>query len=165
MTQFEVSRIFTAQGASKAEMALTLESLIDGELLPTWGEGSTGAELSTREVVSIILGATSTQPENASAHVATVAGFIRADGRSLGEILTKIMESEPADIGVEEITVSPDLATIRYSGGGFDTFTVNGSLGAFRHTCIIRGSALQAIAMVMHFPTASGWTDPRPEEA
>ena len=129
MTAFEVGQIFNAQGAKKSDTALVLESLHNGKLLPTWGPGETGAAVSARDVVSIIIGSTAFCPENAAAHCIEVASLIRDDGKSFGEILTKVMTSEPCTIGIDEITVSADsnTATIRYSSGNVETYSISKS--------------------------------------
>jgi hypothetical protein len=162
MTAFDVSQTLTSQGAKKHEMALVLESLHNERMLPTWGSGETGAELSPRQVVSVILGATSAAPEEAARHTADVACLIRNDGLCLGEILTKIITAPACDIQVEEITVSVDsqVATIRYTTGLCETFSTGHGLKAFRPATIIRGSLLQALAMKANFPTTSGWVEP-----
>lgn len=166
MTQFDESRILITQGADRNAMALMLEALHEAELLPTWGPGQTGADLSTREVVSVILGSTAPDPATAAAHVIATAGLIRADGKSLGEALTATMEAEPHTIAVEELTVSADgqSATIRYAGGKCDTFYATTGPTAFRHCCVIRGSLLSLVAMTLHHPPESGWKQERSAE-
>lgn len=159
MDAFLVSQMLVTQGAKKHEMALVLESLHNGGLLPVWGEGKTSAELKPSDIVSIVLGSTAAQPETAAAHCTEVASLIRSDGMSLGEVLTKIMTEAPCDIKVDEITVSVDsqVATIRYPGGKVEGYNTGHGLKAFRTATVIRGVLLQNIALKMILPTTSGW--------
>lgn len=166
MNAFQAAQTISTQGARKHEIALVLETLHNEELLPVWGCGKIGAELTPRDVVSIILGATSGQPEYAAAHCIEAASLIRNDGFSFGEILTKIMTKGAHEIAVEEITVSTDSqsATIRYTNGNIEIYSTGAGQGAFRHATVIRGSLLQALAIKMQMPTVSGWTEnPTPE--
>jgi hypothetical protein len=161
MTAFQAAQTITAQGAKKHGMALVLESLHNEKLLPVWGEGETGADLTSRDVVSIILGATSPQPEEAAAHCVEVASLIRTDGLSFGEVLTKTMLKPAHEIAIEELAVSSDgqTATIRYTDGKFEIYSTGNGQAAFRHAVIIRGSLLQALAIKMQTPTVSGWSE------
>ena len=166
MTAFQAAQTIVSQGAKKHEMALVLESLHNGSLLPVWGEGEIGVTLTARDIVSIIIGATSADPENAATHCIEVASLIRNDGLSFGETLTKIMAKNAHEIAVEEITVSSDsqVATIRYPDGNVATYTTGHDLKAFRQAIVIRGSLLQSLAIKMQMPTVSGWTEnPVPE--
>jgi len=168
MNCFDVTRILNSQGADESHLAAVLEVLHSKpvSILPKWHEGYTGAELSPREVVSIILGATATNPREATAHVDNVATLERDDGYIFANVLTKIMQSIPGNIQVDELTINSDVATIRYTNGNIDTFS-KGTPKAFRQATVISGCLLQAIAIQMQQSTTSGWSGwsvPREEE-
>jgi len=161
-TAFEISRALITQGADAGNMAQVLESLTTADSLPVWGAGAVGASLTPDEVVLIILGATAANPEAAAEHAGKVSELIRADGRSLGEVLTKILGAEPSEIDVLEMTVSSNgrQATIKYWRNVVsDTFSINGGLSAFSPSTIIRGSLVQALAMKLSQPTTGGWVE------
>lgn len=161
MNVFEVTRILATQGADRHALAMVLEAMHDAELLPTWGKGQTGVDLSTREAVSVVLAATAPDPAAAAQHAIDVAGLIRQDGFSLGEALTAAVGAEPHTIAIDQVEISADSqsAIIRYTGGKSDVFYTNGGLKAFRQACIIRGSLLSAIALKISHPTESGWKE------
>ena len=155
MNCFDVTRILNSQGADKNHMGAVLENLHKNDLLPTWGPGSTGAELAPQHIVNIILGASAPNPAQAAQHVGTAAQLQAGDGYTLENVLLKIILSEPCRIQVEEISIAATGATIRYADG---TVTLLGEGKAFQHTCIIRGSLLGMIALKMQRPTTSGFT-------
>lgn len=161
MNCFHVSNILIAQGANKNHLASVLESLHQEKLLPAWGPGETGVDLSPREVVSLVLGSAAPIPEQAAAFVREVATLPREeDGNSFAHFLTATFDRQPHNIGLQEIVIdaSGKAALVRYRKGTTDTFTCDdGNLQAFRTACVIRGSLLAAIAARLHFETETGW--------
>lgn len=159
MNCFQLSSLMASQGADRQHMAAVLEALHNESMLPAWGPGKTGAELSTREVVSVVLGSTAANPEQAATHVDTVSSLIRNDGLSFAEILTKFIGNCSDKITIEEISVSADgqSATIKHNAGPVEVFYANGELKPFRVGTTIRGCLLAQIKVKMECPTRSGW--------
>ena len=148
MNCFDVSARLEVQGADKDHLARVLEALHNENVLPTWGEGQTGAELTIAEIVAVIIGATSPQSECAATHYEAVTWLTDGDGAPFGEYLAVVMSEEPHRIGVEEIVIASNAqsATIRYSNGTSIIFRAAAGLKPFYNGCIIRGSLLAAIA-------------------
>jgi hypothetical protein len=159
MNAFQITRHLVDQGADRARMAATLESLHNAGILPTWGEGQTGAELTARQIGLIVLGATAPNPASAAEHVGMVAR-LRGGDSCLRDELTKILEAETSTNAVVQLEVSDDgrAAVIRYPSGSA-LFGASDGPRAFRQSTTIHGSLLGAIAVRLHHPPESGWSE------